>query len=263
VQVVDPGDWFRVAALGDGLTRIEEPYVDELVSANIWHLRGSERDLVVDSGLGVASLRTALPWLFEHDPVLVLTHAHLDHLGGANEFADVRVHGAELDEVRRPGPVSLVTRTELELLGLGDEYSPDEVPPELLLKALPSADYDVGSYALQAVPPAVAVSEGDLIDLGDRRFTVLHLPGHTPGSLSLHEVATGVLFTGDVLYEGGLIDSCIGSDVPAYRATMQRLLDLEVTRVYAGHGRVLDRSELRAVVSDYLAMTEKGGHPGP
>jgi glyoxylase-like metal-dependent hydrolase (beta-lactamase superfamily II) len=51
--------------------------------ANIWHVRERDRDLVADSGLGVASLRHHVPALFERDPVLVVTHAHLDHLAGA------------------------------------------------------------------------------------------------------------------------------------------------------------------------------------
>ena len=66
--------WFRVEPVTDVLTRIDEPHVHELLRANIWHLRGRERDLVVDAGLGVASLREHVPALFERDPVLVLTH---------------------------------------------------------------------------------------------------------------------------------------------------------------------------------------------
>lgn len=248
-------DWFRVTDIGDGLTLIEEPYADELVSANTWHVRGRNRDLVVDSGLGVASLRCALPWMFENNPLLVLTHAHLDHMGGAHEFSDVRVHARELAEVRRPGPASLVTRTEMRLLGLADAEDADDDLPDLLLRAVPDEGYDIGAYALRAAPEAHALDDGDVLDLGDRLFTVMHLPGHTPGSLGLVDGDSGLMFTGDVLYEGGLIDSCVGSDVAAYRLTMERLLDTDVSTACAGHGRVLGSRDLRAIARGYLVTS--------
>ncbi len=253
MRVVAPADWFRVTHVGDGVTLIEEPHVDPLLSANVWHVRGRDRDLVVDAGLGVVSLRRELPWLFEHDPVLVLSHAHLDHMGGAHEFTDCRVHAAEAAEVRRPGAVSLNGPTLWGLLGLDDG---GEEAPELLLTGLPGAGYDPTTYALEGVAGVTELTEltdGDLVDLGDKQFRVLHLPGHTPGSLNLHDTEAGHLFTGDVLYDGGLIDTCIGSDIPAYRTTMQALLAVPLTRALPGHGDILDRSAVRRIASDYLS----------
>jgi glyoxylase-like metal-dependent hydrolase (beta-lactamase superfamily II) len=51
------------------------------------------------------------------------------------------------------------------------------------------------------VMPTRVVEEGDVIDLGDRTLTVLHLPGHTPGEIGLWEEATRTLFAGDCEYE--------------------------------------------------------------
>lgn len=251
MRVVGEESWFRVTPLGEGVTLVEEPYAGELLSANLWHVRGRDRDLVLDAGLGVVALRTALPWLFEHDPVLVLSHAHLDHMGGAHEFDDVRVHSAELDEVRAPGPSSLRTRRLLSLLGL-DAEAEEAADDDVLLDALPTEAYDLDAYRLAAAPAATALHDGDVVDLGDRRFEVLHLPGHTPGSLNLLDADAGVLLTGDVVYEGGLIDSCTGSDPAAYAATMRRLLDVDIDRALPGHGPVLDRAQLRAIADDYL-----------
>jgi glyoxylase-like metal-dependent hydrolase (beta-lactamase superfamily II) len=252
VRVVSEQDWFRVTDLGEGVTLVEEPYAGDLLSANVWHVRGRDRDLVVDAGLGVVPLRRTQAWLFENDPVLVLSHAHLDHMGGAHEFDDVRVHAAELAEVRAPGPSSLRTGPLLDLLGLASYAEPGGDPSEPLLEALPTEGYDIDAYALQGSGTAAGVREGDVIDLGDRSFTVLHLPGHTPGSLNLLDTDAGVLLSGDVVYEGGLIDGCIGSDVAAYRRTMERLLDLDVERVLPGHGPVLTRARMNAVASGYL-----------
>lgn len=254
MQVVDEGEWFRVTDVGDGITLIEEPYASDLLSANLWHVRGRDRDLVLDAGLGVAPLGTAVPWLFENDPVLVLSHAHLDHMGGAHEFDDVRVHEAELDEVRAPGPTSLRTARLFELLGLTSYVEPGQ--PDVLLDALPHDGYDVDAYALLPSASVSALHEGDVIDLGDRAFTVLHLPGHTPGSINLLDVDAGLLLSGDVLYEGGLIDDCVGSDRAAYRTTMRRLIDLDLERALPGHGRALPRDDVRAIASGYLAATD-------
>lgn len=247
--------WFSARPEGDGITRVGEPHVDLWLGANVWHVRGRDRDLVVDSGLGIASLREGVPALFEREPVLVLSHAHPDHLGGAHEFAEVLVHPAEEGLVREPGPVSLFGPELLAALGIDPAGLPgDEEPaPEILLDAVPHQGFALRGFANRPAAPTGTVAEGDRVDLGDRVLTVLHLPGHTPGSLALYEERRGELFTGDVVYEGGLVDCCTGSDVPAYRDTMRRLLELPVHRVHPGHGDCFGQDRLRELARDYLA----------
>ena len=104
-QLPVTAEWFAVTEVGDRITRITEPHVRPLLRANFWHVHGRDRDLIVDCGLGVASVRAALPWLFSHDPVLVLTHAHLDHMGSAHEFDDRWAHPSE--PITTPGRGSL------------------------------------------------------------------------------------------------------------------------------------------------------------
>ena len=100
-----------------------------------------------------------------------------------------------------------------------------------------------------AAPATRLLADGDVVDLGDRAFEVLHLPGHSPGSIGLWEAATGVLFSGDAVYDGPLLDELDGSDVDGYVATMRRLRELPVTVVHAGHepsfGRAPPRRALR------------------
>ena len=57
---------------------------------NIWHVRGRDRDLLVDTGLGICSLRDFAPDLFDREIVAVASHSHYDHTGGLGEF-DTRV----------------------------------------------------------------------------------------------------------------------------------------------------------------------------
>lgn len=62
---------------------------------NIWHLRGRERDLLVDSGWGVVSMRRHIPLVTERPLVAVASHTHFDHIAGHHEFAERWVHRAE------------------------------------------------------------------------------------------------------------------------------------------------------------------------
>jgi glyoxylase-like metal-dependent hydrolase (beta-lactamase superfamily II) len=240
-------EWFAITAVDDGLTLITEPHADELVSANAWLVRGRERDLMVDAGLGVASLRTAVEPLLSdsgREPVLVVTHAHLDHLGSAHEFADCRAHPAE--RAGNPPPGSLFGPA------LGAELGLDEALPPLLISALPHPGYDPARYRLRPAVVTRALRDGDVVDPGGRPLTVLHLPGHSPGSIALFDPGDGTLFSGDVVYDGELLDSIVGADVGQYRASLLRLRSLPVRVVRPGHGPSFGRPRLHAIIDRYL-----------
>jgi glyoxylase-like metal-dependent hydrolase (beta-lactamase superfamily II) len=121
-----------------------------------------------------------------------------------------------------------------------------------LIDSAPDAGYDVSAYRVRPAPPTSTLTDGESIDLGDRTFTVIHLPGHTPGSSVLLEEKTGVLFTGDVLYDGELLDELPESDIDAYVASMRRLLELDVAMALPGHEQVLAADDVRRLGSAYL-----------
>lgn len=244
--------WFRTQQVGPAVTRIFEPHVHPFLQANVWHVRGAERDVVVDSGLGVATLRTSLPDLFARDPILVITHAHLDHAGGAHEFDHVVSHPAEADQVEHPRPASLFADDLCRDLGI-DSAEFRAALPDLLVDADPLTGFDPRTYAVRPAAVTQTVRDGDQLDLGDRTLTVLHLPGHTPGSIGLLDEATGALFTGDALYDDGdLLDDLDGSDVTQYCATMRRLASTTRQVVYPGHGTAISPDRAHEIAATYL-----------
>jgi glyoxylase-like metal-dependent hydrolase (beta-lactamase superfamily II) len=122
-----------------------------------------------------------------------------------------------------------------------------------LITALPSAEYVMSDYEIRAATVTEIVKEGNIVDLGNRHFEVLHLPGHSPGSIGLWEAATGTLFSGDAIYDGPLLDEIGGADIPTYVRTMKRLRELPVQVVHAGHDVSFGRERLVALVDAYLA----------
>ncbi|WP_222618567.1 MBL fold metallo-hydrolase [Nakamurella sp. PAMC28650] len=135
------------------------------------------------------------------------------------------------------------------LLGADDVGSPF---PELMIKEMPYPGYDPASYRLQPVTVTRRLQDREWIELGGRTLTVLHLPGHTPGSIALLEETTGVLYAGDVIYDGYLIDDLPESDIAAYRQSMDVLANLDVSVVHPGHGRSFDQVRLRELTAKYL-----------
>ncbi|MFI9630603.1 MBL fold metallo-hydrolase [Streptomyces sp. NPDC052042] len=240
--------WYTATPVDDAITLIHEPHVHPFLQANTWHIRGSQRNLVVDAGLGVAPLRPAFPHLFTDEPILVVTHGHLDHMGGAHEFADCRAHKAE--NLRTPPPGTLASAALFDELGMTEPD--DEDVPDLLISAIPHKHYDPNTYRLRPADVSQYLTDGDTIDLGNRRLTVLHLPGHTPGSIALYDPRAQTLFSGDIVYDDQLLDDIHGADQQDYIATMTRLRDLPVTVVHPGHGPSFDGTRLREIADAYI-----------
>jgi glyoxylase-like metal-dependent hydrolase (beta-lactamase superfamily II) len=251
--------WFVTQSADDPrITRIWEPHVHRLLRANFWHVRGSERDLVIDGGLGVRTAREVLPWMVGRDPLVVLTHAHCDHTGAAPEFEERLIHEAEADALREPEPWSL----QLAVLddGLRDAaLALEPVHHDLLIDALPSPYYVPERWRPSRASPTATVRGGESIDLGDRQLQVLHLPGHSPGSIGLLDEHDGVLFSGDAIYDGVLLDDLDGGDVGEYVTTIRALQELDVRTVHAGHNESFGAERLRSLCAAYLALRGDAG----
>jgi glyoxylase-like metal-dependent hydrolase (beta-lactamase superfamily II) len=250
LPVVDP--WFARRRIDDTITLLWEPHVDPLIRCNIWHVRGRDRDLLVDTGLGVGGLHAAAEDLLDRAVVAVATHSHYDHVGSMHEF-DVRVaHPAEAEVLAAGTPRAPLRRADIppRLLEAIEVAYP---LGELLVTAVPSASFDPARFAQPPAAPTWLVEEGDVVDLGDRAFEVLHLPGHSPGSIGLWDATTGTLFSGDAVYDGPLLDQLPGADIAAYVATMGRLMALPVDVVHAGHDPSFGRARLVELCAAYLA----------
>ena len=105
-------------------------------------------------------------------------------------------------------------------------------------------------------PATRLIDEGDRVDLGDRSFEVIHTPGHSPGSIMLWEASTGILFSGDTVYDGPLVDDAFHSDVDAYIASMKRILELPVRVIHGGHFPSFDGTRYRTLIKAWLKEKE-------
>ncbi len=244
--------WFERRTMDHGVTLLWEPHVIRLMQCNIWHVRGSERDLIIDTGMGVASLVDEIQDLTERSVTAVATHSHGDHIGSHHEFDDVVIHPSEARYLERPSLASLNIAEAWGLEGIeAIRAAGYELDDDHFVTALP-AGMTIDGFHQKPAKVTRLVEEGDVIDLGDRQFEVLHLPGHSPGSIGLWEAATGLLFSGDAIYDGPLLDEFDDSNIEDYCRTMERLLDLPATVVHGGHDPSFDRDRLRELATAYL-----------
>jgi glyoxylase-like metal-dependent hydrolase (beta-lactamase superfamily II) len=208
-------DWFTTWEIAPGVICIaEDRHIEEVRS---YLVMGTERTMLWDTGLGIANILREVERFVPADPerfIVVQSHSHFDHMGDTWRFAErgvpIYCHPAEAERVRQ---------------GLDREKSVYWVQEQFLLGALP-AGFDPEAYIIRGAPVTHLLNEGDLLDLGDRRFAVLHTPGHSPGGLCLWDAENGLLLSGDTAYAAPLYSYSPDADPDVYRQSLHRLAGL-------------------------------------
>jgi len=92
---------------------------------------------------------------------------------------------------------------------------------------------------LDAILPDVLLTEGDL-SVGELEFQVIHTPGHSPGSVALYWPQEKALFSGDLIFRGGVGRTDLpGGNGSALKESIKRLTELEIEWILPGHGDIV------------------------
>ena len=229
--------WYESHRQSHDVNRILESHVATWLRCNIWHVQGKTHDLLIDSGMGLRSLKQEIVELNDKPVICVSTHCHFDHMGGAHEFDTRLGHICERDihgdpEIENAGGLFPFVRAET-------------------FSALPYSGFHYKDYKVTAAPLTGYLDEGDVIDLGNRHFQIFHVPGHSPGSIALFEEKTGVLFSGDTIYNGDLYDTVYNSSIEQLKESLSRLQELPITVVHGGHFDSFSKRRMRDIIELY------------
>ena len=143
----------RVIQMNEDTWQIEDGMV------RFFLLKGTEKAILIDSGMTVPHAREIAAALSGLPVMLLNTHSDGDHIGCNGQFESFYMHPADEAHYRKSGKTG------------------------------------------QIIP----VQDGDIIDLGNRILKIVHLPGHTPGSIAIIDVSHRVLISGDPIQEHGRI----------------------------------------------------------
>lgn len=169
--------------------------------------------LIIDAGLEAEELIDLLKKNQLNPVAVVLTHGHIDHIGGVailrECYPDIKVYIHKLD-----AEMLTEAHSNLSILA-GEQFSTE--------------------------PAEVIIEDESVIDEAGIQLQVLHTPGHTPGGICLYSQDEGAVFTDDTLFAEsiGRTDFPKGSMSELLKSIKDKLLSLpDDTVVFPGHGPV-------------------------
>lgn len=193
-------DWYAVEAIDLQTFAINEPKSSQYNTSYL--IVGDTRALMFDAGsgerpAGSRSMREVAAQYAGKKPItLILSHFHYDHIGDAATF----------------NGVTLIDRPDIRA-NITDQ----------IFTITPWESLDMEWHSMKV---STLIPDGEVIDLGGRRLTLLNLPGDTTESVVLSDTNRNQVFAGDFVYRhlGAIIAFAPGADLGAYKANSARLL---------------------------------------
>ena len=196
---------------------------------NIYLVEGEESALVIDTGLGYQNLKSYINKITDKPLAVVNSHAHPDHAGGNHVFEHVHIHKNELKTLE-------YYTSEPVMIDTFRRFVKEDMPEHLLDKNKSS-------------PSMITIDDGFEFDLGNRIVEVIHIPGHSPGSIALYDRKSKSLFTGDMANEHTWLQVKHVTSIEDFLSSIHKLQTYKtsVDRLLPGHGGPLKPDHLNSL----------------
>lgn len=174
--------------------------IDEFDCTEIFVVVGEEKALVIDTGTGIGDLKGLIEEKITKKPYIVAaSHNHGDHIGGAGWFSPIYIHPADKNMAHSDAFPTLEFRKNYARIITERENKCYAYDPELDIRPWPRT------------PEFIPMEDGHVFDLGGRRVTAYHCPGHTPGEMVFLDDKTRTLLCGDAFNCNWLLNRSIAS----------------------------------------------------
>ena len=231
-------EWFQVEKIDNETFAISE--YKHWEETHCYLLLGTERAVLIDTGLGVANIKSIVDDLTSLPVLVVTTHVHWDHIGGHKYFSDFAIHESELAWISKEFPLPLqMVKENLTL-------KPCEFPD----------NFSIENYRVFKGQPTTALKDDDVIDLGNRKIKVIHTPGHSPGHCCFYEEDKKYLYSGDLIYSGCLDAFYPTTDPFAFMLSVNKIKSLHIKKILPAHHQI----NLRSDFIDDIASAFNGLH---
>ena len=224
-RIPNTTQWFEIISLPNDVYALWEPGHFEKV--NSFLIVGAEKDVLYDTGMGIASIGKAVAQLRatldrQDVPLMVInSHNHLDHNGGNTDFEEAWI-------IRDEWAIRKLTQG---LSGGFVEYWAGLTPHEGVVAP---PDFDPATFSIPPFPRDRIrfLADGDIVDLGNRQFRVIHTLSHSPDGLALYDETDGLFFGGDTF----IGDMFLVRSLQLLEQDLARVADLRIDWHYASHG---------------------------